>query len=319
MARLALAAAVLILALAPGARAADEGDGGPTEKPLERPQLTATELDARLDKVKLTVDWRDFAVLDAINEVQQKSGLKFDYDQATANFAAGRKVSFDGYSVTVREALRVLGKAGGFAVEPDAERQLFRLKMDATYPTRVAMEEKKLSVKWSGTPVSTAIKEIEKKTGLKVELHETMKKRLSSRKITWEADAVTAREAIETLYVYPPPSVPGRLEARKDMTVLVIYNGIPETKGDVELFLDERKMQCDFPDTSLEDVARFLWDVTKLTVEMDKKLRGRKLAFKAEQPTPLRAVLDGLARAGKITWKIEGPKVVFRDASGPSK
>ncbi len=317
----AVAALALALALAAGVARADGEEDDAKPAPKEKAPLSAAELEARLNSVRVTVDWKDFAVLDAINEVQQKSGVRFFFDQALADWAGKRKVSFDGYSVTVREALDVLARAGGFSYEPDPAAQVIALKMDPAFPTRVALDEKRLSVAWREAPVSKAIADIEKKTGLKIDLHETMRSRLSKRKVSWEAEHVTAKEAIETLYVYPPPSVPARLEPKAGNRVLILYTGPPETKADIELALDDRKIErLQYAGTPLWDVVKFLAELTKIKLELDPKLikegGGGKVTVNLSGVT-IRAALDAVSKSAGVVWAVKGSKIVFSGVPAP--
>lgn len=304
---------LLVLLAAPALRGQDEPED-PPEKP--KPAPTAEELDRKLDKITLTVDWNATGGLDALNEVRTKTGLKLSYDQELADFADTRKITYDGYQVSAREALAALQRAIGFKIEPDAADGTYKLSMDPSAPTLVALKEKKLSVAWRDAPLAKAVADIEKKTGLKIEIHPTMRARLSSRKITWEAEDVTAREAIETLYVYPPPSIAGRIDAKKGMKVVVVYIGAAESKADVEFFLDDRKVSLDLADADIAAAAKALGEKGSIRVEIDgKSLKEVKRVSYAAKDVTLRAALDAVARAAGLTWKVEGAP---RGANGGS-
>lgn len=305
---------VLVAPLAPAAAADDD-----YTPPAPKPPPSAEEMERRLDLTKLTVDWKGAGVLDALNEVQQKTGLRFVFDQDLADFAAARKVTFDGYSVSAREALRVLARAAPFTIEPDPAETAYRLRMEPAAPTLAALAEPHVSVSWKDAPVSRAISDIEKKTGLYIHLHETMRSRLRSRKITWEADGVTAREAIETLYVYPPPSIKGRIDAKPGMKVEIVYAGPPETRADLQFALDDRRFSASFDAAPLAEVAEALAKVLEAKVIVDPKLAAQapKVTWSGAD-VPVRAALDGIAAAAGVAWKVEGPKVAFRP-SGSSR
>jgi hypothetical protein len=266
----------------------------------------------------VTVDWKETPVLDALNEIGLKSGLKFDFDQAFASWAGERKVTFDGYSVPVREALRVCSKAAGFEVAPDPATGRYKITADPAHPTRLALSEKKVSVAWNGANVLKAAKDLEKKAGVKIDFHPCLRDRLKNRKVSWEANEVTLREALETLWVFPPPSIPARIDPKEKMVLHVVYTGPPETKADVEFALDDRRVTLNFSDATLPELAKFLTDVVKVPCVVDPR------AVKDEVPRvtnligaeiPLRQALDRAAKAANVGWKVVGPKVVFLPAS----
>lgn len=304
---------VLVLVLGALARGQDGGDDG--MEPPKRAAPTAESLERRLAETKVTVDWKDTSVLDGLNEVQTKSGIRFFFEQSFADFAGKRRVTYDGYAVTARAALAVLQAASGFSIEPDPDRGGFHLKMDPAGPTRAALKEKKMALKWANAPVARAISDIEKKTGLKVKLHETMRSRLQSRKITWETGETTAEQAIDTLFTYPPPAVRGRIVPQKDMAVLIVYDGPAETRADVEYYLDEKRARWKLDGTPLADAAAQVAAAGGFKVELDRALatQAPSVTYAAEN-VPLRTALDAIARAAGVTWKVEGAKVVLRAA-----
>lgn len=306
-------AAPLALSAAPATARADEPEEEPEPPPPPKAKPTAEELMARLERNKITVDWKDESALDAINEVQQKSGVKFAYDQALADFAAKRKVTYDGYSVRASEAIERLRKVLGFTLEPDAEAGVIHLRLDPAAPTRAALADKRMKVAWKEILVSAAITDIEKKTGVKVQLHPTIKSRLSSRRISWESDEATAREAIETLYVLPPPSVPGRLVIKPGMVVLVLYDGPAENKADIDLYLDEKRVTLALADAPPDELAKLLTTALSVPVEVEKRLsaEGKKVTLEATDIAP-RAALERAAKSAGFSWKVEGKKIVLR-------
>ena len=91
--------------------------------------------------------------------------------------------------------------------------EFFEVELTRRDGKRLALTEKRVSVAWNDTNVLKAAKDLEKKAGVKIELHPCLRDRLKNRKVTWEANEVTLREALETLYVFPPPSVPARIDA----------------------------------------------------------------------------------------------------------
>lgn len=311
MARRALTLTLTTLLLLGAALAASAQEDPPEPPPAPKAKLTEVELEKRLATVKLTVDWKDKPVIEAVSEVQQKSGLKLFYDADLANYLATRKVTLDGYAITARDALGVLSRAGGFDIQTDAEQGGFRLRRDPVYATRAALEEKKVTVNWTDMPVDKAVVDLQKKTGFSITIHETMKKRLSGRKITWYAVDVTAKEAIQTLYVYPPPSVEGRIDLRENMKVLIVYDGKPETRADVELLLDGKTIDCELEGATIMDIRKFFKEKLAVEVDPDPKFAGKRVTYKAKAVSP-RTALDAIAKELGGAWRHEGAKILIK-------
>jgi hypothetical protein len=308
-----LAALVVLVLLSPPAPAQEDPDSDPPA--AEKAKPTAADLEARLAGNRVTVDWKEAPVLDAINELQQKSGVRFFFGQALADFCAGRRVTYDGYQVGAREALAALERTGGFATEVDVEAGGFKLVQDPAHPTRVLLEETRISVDWKGAAVSRAVSDLEKRGKVKIVLHEIMKARLRSRKITWDAEKATLKEAIETLFVLPPPSVEGRIDAKPGGVVEVVYTGPAESKSEIEHALDDARVSARFADRDLADATAELERRAggRVTLEVEKGLakEGRTLSLALEGAT-LRSALDALAKAAQVSWKNEGKRVLLR-------
>ena len=304
-----LTAVVLaLLALAPpAARAQDDGGDQGGSAPA-KPKLTAEEIEKRFETVEVAVDWKEMSVLDALNDLVQKGGLKISVDPVLGKYGGTRTVTLRDFRISVKEACRRM-RPQGVEVEVDAAAGGLRAFMPPEFPTEVALREKKVKVKWAKTPVAKAISDLEKQAGVKIELAEKVKSKLSSKKVDWEAEDVPLSQAIAALY----EGVQARATPRPDLKVLIEWAGPPETKAEVEKELDAREVALGAVSEPLPDVLDRIARLSGLTIECEAKLKkaAPKVTTKSGSVT-VRAALDDLAKQAGATWKVEGTKVVVR-------
>lgn len=305
MKSLALAALAALFLAAPAPALADDGDGPPPEKK----KLTAAELEERLDKSIVSVDWKDTSVLDAIADLVSKSGVKIAIDATLGKFGGARTVTFRDFRISLKGALAKL-RPEGVDVQVDEPAQGFRATMAPEFPTECALREKKITVHWKDAPLAKAIAEVEKKTGVKVELGDSMKSH-APKKVTLEAEDMLLEAAITALY----EGVSAKVKAKPNMVASIEFTGAPTTKAEVERALDERGfaiLAADGPERPLADATDQLARMTQITIECDAKLKKAAPKVKlGPGPYKARAALDELAKQANATWKVEGAKVVF--------
>jgi hypothetical protein len=312
MTRLGKAVRLAVLLLAPALALAQEGgEGGGDAPPPEKKRLSAAELTAKLDATIVSVAWKDTSVLDAISDLVSKSGLKIAPDATLAKFGGARLVTFRDFRISVKGALAKL-RPEGVEVEPDEAAQGFRAFMPPEFPTECALREKKLTVKWKDVSLASAIAEIEKKTGVKIELADSVKAR-AKKKVSFECEDMMLSAAITALW----DGVEARPKARPNLLVRIEFDGTPGTKAELEAALEDRGFLVVPGGGPLEgplaEVASKVAMFGRIAIECDAKLKKAAPHVKlAAGEYKVKAALDDLAQQAGAAWKVDGAKVILR-------
>lgn len=280
------------------------------------PELNRADIDRRY-RAAIPVDYAQAPTRDVIADLARRSGLTIVPDAPLVEYLRthDRPVTCKGSRFTVAWMLMnylVLQLHVEVVIDERAGGLLVRTP-PAT-PTRWALEETVGPVEWRGLSLDDALRDVERRTGLRVDVSAAERPLLARARFDHDGTRRDTRGC--DLLAAIARGQPLKVEPRADRVVALVSARLP--REEIEARLDGRSTVTSFPaGTKLEVVAELVGSIAQVFVRCDPDVADAIVQPLPKASRSVRRLLDVLTYQAGATWRIDDGIIVLAPAASP--